>query len=141
MPKSALLTWLLAAGSAAVAVAFGLVRNVFRKSQKRENRRSGIEAQDGSFVPASNAFGHAVSTKDALRLRTLTAELFAHRAHVRELEDEVHRRRQELARLREEQALLSGSSLRANCKLCAPGDRLLTAGYTDPATELNDGQQ
>ena len=37
----------------------------------------------------------------------MTAELFAHRAHVRELEDEVHRRRQELARLREKQALLS----------------------------------
>lgn len=110
MPK---LTWLLAAGSAAVAVAFGLVRSVLKKSQKRENRRSGVEAQDGSFVPASNASGYLVSAEDALRLRTLTAELFAHRAHVRELDDEVHRRRQELARLREEQALLSEQI--ANC--------------------------
>ena len=66
----------------------------------------------------------AISVLQALRLRTLTAELFAHRAHVRELEDEVHRRRQELARLREEQALLSEQI--ANCaplvrqSLCAP---------------------
>ncbi|DBB06174.1 TPA: hypothetical protein ACH3X3_009726 [Trebouxia sp. C0006] len=122
MPKSTLLTWLLAAGSAAVTVAIGQVRSFFRKSQNRENRRSRIEPQDGSLVLASNPFDHLVSAEDALRLRTVTAELFAHRAHVRELEDEVHRRQQELARLREEQALLSKEQalLSEEIANCAP---------------------
>jgi len=34
-----------------------------QKSQNRENRRSGIEAQDGSSRPALNAFGHLVSAE------------------------------------------------------------------------------
>jgi len=40
------------------------VTSLLQKSQKRENRRSGIEAQDGSSVPALNAFGHLVSAED-----------------------------------------------------------------------------
>ena len=77
-------TRLYAAGSAAVEVAFRVFRSFFRvrwyvadtshsktdhsislaEVAKRDTRRSVIEAQDGSSMPALNAFGRRTSAED-----------------------------------------------------------------------------